>query len=45
MAYLESLEPISVTSGVFYFCGIDLATDSGRREINKALSFLLKSTY
>jgi len=27
------------------FCGIDLATESGRQEINKALSFLLKSTY
>jgi AcrR family transcriptional regulator len=27
------------------FCGIDLSTESGRQEINKALSFLLKSTY
>jgi AcrR family transcriptional regulator len=27
------------------FCGIDLATESGRQEIKKALSFLLKSTY
>ena len=27
------------------FCGIDLETESGRNEIRKALSFLLKSTY
>jgi len=27
------------------FCGIDLATDAGRNEIRKALSFLLRSTY
>lgn len=27
------------------FCGIDLATETGRNEIRKALSFLLKSTY
>lgn len=27
------------------FCGIDLATESGRTEIRKALSFLVKSTY
>jgi len=27
------------------FCGIDLATEPGRNEIKKALSFLLKSTY
>ncbi len=27
------------------FCGIDLATDSGRNEIKKALSSLLNSTY
>lgn len=27
------------------FCGIDLATESGRTEVRKALSFLVKSTY